>query len=92
MCIYWSYSVNSNIHLAHGFGTYIIKRILRNLQKKVGKDLFALFLKRNPRIILRKPVGTSINRINSFIHDAIKNTSNNQVLVMEKLLKDELLM
>jgi len=43
-----------------------------------------LFLKRNPRIILRKPEITDINRISSFSHFKEKKYFENQVLVMEK--------
>ena len=43
-----------------------------------------MFLKRNPRIILREPESTIINRISSFSHGAVKKYFENQVLVMEK--------
>jgi hypothetical protein len=43
-----------------------------------------LFLKRNPRISLRKPEGTIINRINSFNHGAVRRNFDNLELVMEK--------
>jgi hypothetical protein len=44
----------------------------------------ALSLKRNPIIILRKPVSTNINRISSFNHDTVKKYLESQVMVVEK--------
>ena len=43
-----------------------------------------MFLRRNRRIILRKPESTIVNRISSFSHDTMKKYFENQVLVMEK--------
>lgn len=44
-----------------------------NDQKQLaGKDWLYLFIKRNPRISLRQPEGTSINRISSFNAEAVK--------------------
>ena len=43
-----------------------------NSLKQAGKDLWALLLERNTRIILKKPEGKNIKRINSFNHDALK--------------------
>lgn len=44
-----------------------------------------MFLKRNPRIILRKPESTIVNRISSFSRDTVKKYFENEELVMEKL-------
>jgi hypothetical protein len=52
--------------------------------KQARKDWLALFLKRNPRISLRKPKGTSINRISSFHHGAVRRYFDNLELVMGK--------
>ena len=43
-----------------------------------------MFLNRNPKIILRKPDSTNINRISSFNHDTVKKYFENLVLIMEK--------
>jgi hypothetical protein len=61
----------------------VLSTILTNpgiKQAKIGW----LFLKRNPRISLRKPECTSINRINSFNHGAVRIYFDNLELVMEK--------
>ena len=44
----------------------------------------ALFLKRNTRIILRKPEGMSINRINAFSHNAMKIYFDKTMFIMKK--------
>jgi hypothetical protein len=49
-----------------------IKHNFNKSSKQAGNDWLALFLKRNPRISLRKPEGTSINRTNFFNHGAVR--------------------
>lgn len=46
--------------------------------------MLAFFPQKNPRIILRKPEGTSITSINSFNHNAVTKHFDSQMLVMEK--------
>ena len=52
--------------------------------KLAGKDWLALFMKRNPRVSLRKPEATSINRINAFNLESVKHFFSNLENVMEK--------
>jgi hypothetical protein len=61
-----------------------IKHNFNKSSKQVGKDWLALFLKRNPRISLRKAEVRSINRINSFNHGAVRRYFDSIELVMEK--------
>ena len=56
-----------------------------NKQKKLaGKDWYYLFLKRHPEISLRKPEGTSINRITAFNEESLKLYFDNLENVFEK--------
>jgi hypothetical protein len=72
-------------HLVYDFAEVnSIKHNFNKSSKQAGKDWSALFLKRNPRISLRKPEVTSINRINSFNHGAVRRYFDNLELVMEK--------
>jgi hypothetical protein len=64
---------------ANGF-----KNNFNKSSKQAGKDWLALSLKRNPKVTLRKPEGTSFNKINSFIHGAVRRCLENLQLVMEK--------
>ncbi|XP_031350642.1 uncharacterized protein LOC116176287 [Photinus pyralis] len=49
-----------------------IKHNFNNQKQLAGKDWLYLFIKRNPKISLRQPEGTSINRITSFNADEVK--------------------
>lgn len=62
-------------HIAHNFS---------QATKMAGKDWLAGFMKRNARISLRKPEGTSINRINAFSKESVSNFFSNLGQVLEK--------
>lgn len=61
-----------------------IPHIFNKTEKMAGKDWLALFLIRNSRISLRKPENTSINRINAFNEESVRNFFSNLEKVMEK--------
>ncbi|KAJ8964903.1 hypothetical protein NQ314_004542 [Rhamnusium bicolor] len=72
-------------HLAYRYADE--KNISHNFNKErqlAGKDWLYGFLKRNPKISLRQPEGTSLNRIAAFNADETKRFYSNLKNVIEK--------
>ncbi|KAJ8945555.1 hypothetical protein NQ318_020401 [Aromia moschata] len=61
-----------------------IKHRFDQEKKMAGQDWLELFLKRHPEISLRKPEGTSQNRISAFNKPEVERFFNNLLAVMEK--------
>ncbi|XP_072395080.1 uncharacterized protein [Diabrotica undecimpunctata] len=61
-----------------------IKHRFDSIKKIAGEDWLELFLKRHPDISVRKPEGTSQNRISAFNKDEVERFFNNLLTVMEK--------
>lgn len=53
-------------------------------RQEAGKDWLKLFLKRNPQISLRKPEGTSVNRISAFNEKSVTIFFSNLATLLEK--------
>ena len=80
--LYYGISREDLCSLAYEYATQ--NGIPNNFKKKAGKDWYYGFMERNPKLSLRTPEGTSLNRVIAFNRLAVGKFFNNLITVQEK--------